>query len=54
MKFDLNDLSLTVKKRLAREFAKAGGEARAKKLTAERRVEIASKGGKAGGRGRKK
>jgi hypothetical protein len=39
---------------IRREFASAGGNARAKKLTKKRRQEIASMGGKAGGRGRKK
>jgi general stress protein YciG len=35
------------------EFARMGGKARAKKLSPERRREIASLGGKNGGRGRK-
>jgi hypothetical protein len=35
------------------EFARMGGRARAKKLSAERRREIASLAGKKGGRGRK-
>jgi general stress protein YciG len=35
------------------EFARLGGKARAKKLSAERRREIASQAGKKGGRPRK-
>jgi general stress protein YciG len=35
------------------EFARMGGKARAKKLTPERRREIASQAGKKGGRPRK-
>lgn len=37
-----------------KKFASKGGKARAKKLTAKRRSEIARKAGKAGGRGRGK
>jgi hypothetical protein len=45
---------VTMKKPLTvTEFARLGGEARAKKLSAERRREIASQAGKKGGRGRK-
>ena len=43
---DINDLPISVKKMLAREFARKGGIARAKKLSPERRREIASMGGK--------
>jgi len=43
-----------MKKRLTvTEFASLGGKARAKKLSAERRRQIASLAGKKGGRGRK-
>lgn len=37
-----------------RELGKAGGPARAKKLSAAKRKSIASQGGKSGGRGRGK
>jgi hypothetical protein len=41
-----------MKKLTITEFARLGGKARAQKLSAERRREIASQGGKKGGRSR--
>jgi general stress protein YciG len=41
-----------MKKLTITEFARMGGKARAQKLSAERRREIASKAGKKGGRSR--
>ena len=45
---------MTTKNKAAQELGRKGGRARAAKMTAEQRREIARLGGKAGGRGRKK